>query len=158
MRLLSIGVMCMSMAMLALASGARLSNADLAKQVATTERAFAATMRARDHAAFTNYLAEEAVFMSGAATLRGRDAVARAWLPYFTGSKAPFSWEPEQVVVVDSGTLAYSGGPVRDAGGRVVGRFNSIWRLEAPGRWKIVFDRGEPPPCRCANDTGVDAK
>jgi hypothetical protein len=49
---------------------------------------------------------------------------------------------------VDSGTLAYSGGPVYDASGKRVGRFNSIWRLEAPGRWKIVFDRGEQP-CQC---------
>jgi len=26
---------------------------------------------------------------------------------------------------------------------RVVGRFNSIWRLEAPDTWRIVFDKGE---------------
>ena len=158
MRLLSIGVMCISVAMLALASGSRLSSADLEKQVADTERAFAATMRARDHAAFAGFLADEAVFMSNGATLRGRDAVARAWRPYFTGDAPPFSWEPEQVVVVDSGTLAYSGGPVRDPAGQVVGRYNSIWRLEAPGRWKIVFDRGEPPPCRCGNAIAVDGK
>lgn len=147
MRLLSIWVMCMSMAMLALASGARLSNADLEKQVAATERAFAATMRARDHAAFSAFLAEEAVFMAGSATLRGRDAVVQAWQPCFTGAEAPFSWEPGRVVVVDSGTLAYTAGPVRNADGHVVGRFDSVWRLEAPGRWKIVFDRGGPPPC-----------
>jgi ketosteroid isomerase-like protein len=158
MRLMSIAVMCISMTMLALASGARLSNADLERQVAATERAFAATMRARDHAAFTAFLADEAVFMSGAATLRGRDAVAEAWRPYFAGARAPFSWEPEQVVVVDSGTLAYSGGPVRDAAGRVVGRFNSTWRLEAPGRWKIVFDRGEAPPCSCKKSSDVDSE
>lgn len=149
MRLLSIGVLCISLVMLALASGLRLSNADLKRQVAATERAFAATMKARDHAAFASFLAEETVFMSGAVTLRGREAVARAWHAYFAGAQAPFSWEPEQVEVVDSGTLAYSGGPVYDAAGQVVGRFNSIWRLEAPGRWKIVFDRGEPPPCHC---------
>jgi ketosteroid isomerase-like protein len=90
-----------------------------------------------------------AIFFSGATALRGRDAVADAWRKYYQGERAPFSWEPEQVEVVESGTLAYSGGPVYDAAGKVVGRFNSIWRLEAPGRWKIVFDRGEAPPCRC---------
>ena len=150
MRLLSIGIMCISMAMLVLASAARLSPADLRKQVADTERAFAATMTARDHAAFASYLAEEAVFMSGGATLRGRAAIAQAWSRFYAGDTAPFSWEPDQVEVVDSGTLAYSGGPVRDPDGKVIGRYNSIWRLEAPGRWKIVFDRGEAPPCRCA--------
>jgi ketosteroid isomerase-like protein len=148
-RLLSIGVMVMSMLMLAVASAARDSNADLKKQVEATERAFAATMKARDIAAFSRFVADEAVFFSGSTPLRGRAAIVDAWRPYYEGDKAPFSWEPEQVEVVDSGTLAYSGGPVHDPSGKVVGRFNSIWRLEAPGQWKIVFDRGEAPPCKC---------
>jgi ketosteroid isomerase-like protein len=147
MRLLSIGVMFISVAMLVMASAARLSNADLKKQVVDAERAFAATMRARDHAAFTAFLADDAIFFSGPAVLRGRSAVAAGWRNYFVGEKAPFSWVPEQVEVVASGTLAYSGGPVYDSGGKLLGRFNSVWRLEAPGRWKVVFDRGEAPPC-----------
>jgi len=151
MRLLSIGVLCISMLMLAIASAARPSNADLKRQVADTERAFAATMKARDHAAFIRFLADEAVFFAGPTALRGRAAIARAWRPYYDGAQAPFSWEPEQVEVVDSGTLAYSGGPVYDAGGKRIGRFNSIWRLEAPGRWRVVFDRGDAPcPCKPA--------
>lgn len=153
MRLLSIGVMCISMLMLAMAGAARPSHDELKKQVAETERAFAATMKARDHAAFISFLADEAIFFSGATALRGRDAVADAWRKYYQGERAPFSWEPEQVEVVESGTLAYSGGPVYDAGGKRIGHFNSIWRLEAPGRWKIVFDRGDEP-CRCAVEAG----
>jgi uncharacterized protein (TIGR02246 family) len=149
MRLLSIGFLCISMLMLAVASAARPSNAVLKKQVADTERAFAATMKARDHAAFTGFLAEEAVFFSGpGSVLRGREAVANAWRKFYDGPQAPFSWEPEEVEVVDSGTLAYSGGPVYDAAGKRIGRYNSIWRLEAPGRWRIIFDRGEQP-CNC---------
>jgi ketosteroid isomerase-like protein len=149
MRLLSIGVLCISMVMLAFAGAARPSNAELRKQVADTERAFAATMKARDHAGFASFLSDEAVFFSGpGSVLRGRAAVVEAWRKYYDGAQAPFSWEPEEVEVVQSGTLAYSGGPVYDAAGRRIGRFNSIWRLEAPGRWKIVFDRGEQP-CNC---------
>ena len=34
---------------------------------------------------------------------------------------------------------------VRDPDGKVIGRFNSIWRQEAPGRWRVVFDKGSPP-------------
>jgi len=153
MRLLSIGVMCISVLMLAVAGAARPTASDLKRQFADTERAFAATMKARDHAAFTRFLADEAIFFSGAKALRGRDAIAAAWRPYYDGPQAPFSWEPEQVEVVESGTLAYSGGPVYDAGGKRIGHFNSIWRLEAPGRWKIVFDRGDEP-CRCAVEAG----
>jgi ketosteroid isomerase-like protein len=149
MRLLSIGVMVISMLMLALTSAARPSNADLKKQVMDTERAFAATMQARDLAAFIRFVDDEAVFFSGSTPLRGRAAIREAWRGYYEGTQAPFSWEPEQVEVVDSGTLAYSGGPVHDASGKLIGRFNSIWRLEAPGRWKIVFDRGEAAPCKC---------
>jgi ketosteroid isomerase-like protein len=154
MRLLSIGVLCISMLMLAVAGAARPSNAALKKQVADTERAFAATMKARDHAAFASFLSDEAVFFSGpGSVLRGREAVAHAWKKYYDGAQPPFSWEPEEVEVVDSGTLAYSGGPVYDASGKRIGRYNSIWRLEAPGRWRIIFDRGEQP-CNCK--PGID--
>lgn len=148
MRLLSIGVLCISIVMLAVAGAARSSNAALKRQVTESERAFAATMKARDHAAFTGFLADEAIFFTGGTALRGRDAIAQAWRAYFVGARAPFSWEPDEVEVVASGTLAYSGGPVYDAGGKRIGHFNSIWRLEAPGRWKIVFDRGDAP-CNC---------
>jgi ketosteroid isomerase-like protein len=150
MRLLSISMLCVSFLMVAaVGSAARISNADLKKQVADTERAFAATMKARDHAAFTKFVADEAVFFSGTGTaLRGKDAVAKAWRPFYDQPEAPFSWEPDQVEVLESGTLAYSGGPVHDAKGKLVGRFNSIWRLEAPGVWKVVFDRGSEV-CDC---------
>lgn len=148
MRLLSIGVLCISIVMLAVAGAARSSNAALKRQVTETERAFAATMKARDHAAFTGFLADEAIFFTGGTALRGRDAIAQGWRAHFVGARAPFSWEPDEVEVVASGTLAYSGGPVYDAGGKRIGHFNSIWRLEAPGRWKIVFDRGDAP-CDC---------
>lgn len=150
MRLQSISILCVSFLIVAVAgSAARVSNADLKKQVADTERAFAATMRARDHAAFTKFVADEAVFFSGTGTvLRGKDAVANAWQPFYDKPEAPFSWEPDQVEVLESGTLAYSGGPVRNAEGKLVGRFNSIWRLEAPGVWKVIFDRGSEV-CDC---------
>ena len=149
MRLLSIVVMGISMLMLAVASAARPSNDELKKQVADTERAFAATMKARDHAAFTSLPGRRGhlLFRSDARCAAARMSPTRG-VNTTKANSAPFSWEPEQVEVVESGTLAYSGGPVYDASGKRVGRFNSIWRLEAPGRWKIVFDRGEQP-CEC---------
>jgi len=148
MRLLSIGVMVISILMLAIASTAQPSKADLKQQVTAAERAFAATMRARDLDAFGEFVDDEAVFFSGSGPVRGRAAIVEVWRQYYQGPRAPFSWAPDQVEVLDSGTLAYSGGPVYDAAGRQVGRFNSIWRLQAPGRWKVVFDRGEGM-CAC---------
>ena len=116
-------------------------NAGLKRQVIETERAFAHTMAIRDHAAFVS---AEAVFFSGNKPLRGRQEVAGRWKAYFEKPDAPFSWEPETVEVLDSGTLALSTGPVRDPAGKIVGTFTSIWRLEAPGKWRIVFDKGNP--------------
>lgn len=112
--------------------------------VQETELAFARTMAARDHAAFAEFLSDEAVFFSGDTVLRGKAAVAAAWQPFFEGPTAPFSWAPDQVVVLESGTLALSTGPVRNADGQESGRFQSIWRREASGAWRIVFDRGSP--------------
>jgi ketosteroid isomerase-like protein len=120
----------------------------LRQQVVDAERAFARTMADRDHGAFTSFLAEDAIFFSGEVPSRGRHAVAAAWERLFDAPDAPFSWEPDQVEVIDSGTLAFSSGPVRAPDGRVIGRFNSVWRLEASGEWRLVFDKGSPvcPP------------
>lgn len=119
------------------------TNAELKQQVADTERAFAATMKARDLAAFTSFLSDETVFYSGPAPLRGREQVTQFWKKFYDGKDAPFSWEPDQVDVIDSGTLAHSSGPVYDPKGKLIGRFNSVWRQEAPGTWRIVFDKGQ---------------
>ncbi len=129
-------------------AGAAPANAELKKQVADTERAFAATMKARDHAAFSSFLSDEAVFFMGTGPLHGKEAIAKAWKRFYDKPEAPFSWEPDEVEVLASGTLAYSGGPVYDPSGKLISRFSSIWRLEAPGKWRIVFDRGAPV-CDC---------
>jgi ketosteroid isomerase-like protein len=119
----------------------------LAVKVRARETAFAKTMADRDHAAFAAFVAEEALFL-GRSVLRGRLAVAEGWRPYFEGEKAPFSWQPDRVEVLDTGTLAFSTGPVFDPGGKRVGTFNSTWRLEKDGEWRVVLDSG-CPPCAC---------
>lgn len=127
-------------------SNPALSRGDKARgEVAATERAFARTMADRDLKAFGGFLSEEAIFFSGPKPLRGKQAVIDGWSRFYQQREAPFSWEPAQVEVLDSGTLALSTGPVRDPQGKLIGCFSSIWRQEAPGRWKIVFDRGSGP-------------
>lgn len=121
------------------------STTELARQVRVVETAFAKTMADRDWVAFKVCISDEAVFFSLQSILRGRDAVAEGWKPYFEGPRAPFSWEPDQVEALESGTLALSSGPVMDPEGKCIGTFQSIWRLEADGRWRIIFDKGCPP-------------
>jgi len=127
----------------------------LRQQVDEIERAFARTMADRDHDAFATFLAEETVFFSGTSPLRGKQQVAEAWKPFFDGADAPFSWEPEQVVVLDSGTLALSTGPVFNPAGKRVATFNSIWRLEPSGQWQIVFDKGSTD-CEAPTEAGTE--
>lgn len=116
------------------------------QQVEQAERAFAQTMADRDFDAFLQYLSPEAVFFSAGGVRRGRAAVGAAWRDYYNGAVAPFSWAPDQVEVLDSGTLALSTGLVRNSEGQPIGRFNSIWRRDADGRWRVIFDKGQPLP------------
>lgn len=132
----------LSLSFTACAGAPQRSNEELVKQVADTERAFAATMARRDHAAFKTFLSKEAIFFGGKGPQRGADAVAAAWKKLYEAPEAPFSWEPKDVVVLDSGTLALSSGPVYDPKGKLVATFTSTWRLEAPDTWRIVFDKG----------------
>jgi ketosteroid isomerase-like protein len=127
----------------------RASIEQLQKQVADTERGFARSMAERNYAAFMTFLSDEAIFFTGPTPLRGKQAVADAWKRFYEKPDAPFSWEPEKVQVLDSGTLAISSGPVRDPAGKHFATFSSIWRLEAPGVWRIIFDKGEVV-CDCA--------
>jgi hypothetical protein len=97
----------------------------LARQVFAAESSFAATMANRDSTAF-----------------------ADGWRALFVGRAPPFSWKPEAVEVLASGTLAHSSGPVHDAKRRQIGTFSSIWRREPDGTWLVVFDKG-CPVCDC---------
>jgi ketosteroid isomerase-like protein len=133
---------------------ALLTNKNLQQQVVMTERAFAKTMADRDLQAFGRFISQEAVFASGAKSLRGRQQVIEGWRKLYASPSAPFSWEPETVEVLDSGQLALSSGPVHDAAGKLVGKYTSTWRLEAPNTWRIVFDSGCDVCPRCVADTG----
>lgn len=124
--------------------------ADAEEAVRSREMAFAKTMADRDFSAFASFLSPDAVFFAEHTVRRGAAAVAAAWQPLFVDPSAPFSWAPDHIEVLASGDLALSTGPVI-VNDKVVGRFNSIWRLEAPHTWRIVFDKGEAV-CPAATD------
>jgi ketosteroid isomerase-like protein len=136
-------------ALLVAAAAEKDSTETLAAQVRAAETAFAKSMADRDIKAFASHVAEDAVFFGGKNVSHGKEAVVAGWKPLFEGSKAPFSWAPAQVEVLASGTLAHSSGPVRDAEGKHMGNFNSIWRRDPDGTWKVVFDKG-CDVCDCA--------
>ena len=115
---------------------------DLVEAVRSSELAFAQAMADRDLEAFAGFIAPDAVFFGSEEPLRGRKAITAAWKKFFAAETAPFSWSPDTVEVLASGDLAMTSGPVLDRDGKDVGRFNTVWRLESDGRWRVVFDKG----------------
>ena len=124
------------------------ARAALTEQVRSAEIAFAKSMADRDLNAFAALIGDEAVFFGAKAVMRGRTDVVEGWKRFFDGAAAPFSWQPSEVEVLDSGTLAMTSGPVLDPQGRRIGTFNSIWQRQKDGTWKVIFDKG-CPPCDC---------
>lgn len=123
------------------------SGADATDQVRAAETAFAKSMADRDFAAFSALVADDAVFVNGGKPLRGKGEVLAFWKRFFEKPDAPFSWKPE-IVEVAGGGLGYTTGPVAAPDGKPIATFHSTWRREADGRWRVVFDNGQPA-CNC---------
>lgn len=111
------------------------------EEVRRTETAFAAAFAARDVEGFRRFLAPDTIWM-GKAPLNGPQAVMAAWQAWLTSAQPPFSWSPDLVLVLPSGDLARTSGPVLDPDGKPIARFHSTWRREPAGGWLIVFDFG----------------
>lgn len=139
------------------ATSASAQRSALAQQVFAAESSFAATMANRDSLAFATFVSPDAIFFGGRQPSRGRAEVLASWKAFFVGPSAPFSWRPQTIEVLASGDLALSSGPVFDPSGKQVSTFNSIWRRDADGKWRVVFDKG-CPSCNCAPPSGSEAR
>jgi len=141
-------------ALLALASSlARAESVDLesakrAIRIADLELAKAVTDRSLQ--SFVAYVDDDAIFF-GKDVARGKNAVSKAWLPFFTDRSLFLKWHPTQVEISSSGDLGYSIGEYerigKDASGypaTATGNYVSIWRKQSDGRWKVVLDIGTP--------------
>lgn len=111
-------------------------------EVQARELAFSQSMQDRDLEAFRTFISPEAIFFNGNESLKGQAKIVAEWAAFFEGPTAPFSWKPDVVELLESGNLALSSGPVLSPAGEEVGRFNSIWRLDPDGVWRVVFDKG----------------
>lgn len=119
-----------------------MADSDLALVVEAREIAFAKTMADRNFDVFQTFISTEAIFYNGNVPLKGIEAIKEVWSRFYEGEQAPFSWHPYTVEVLASGQLGLSSGKVFSPEGDEIGRFNSIWRKEADGLWRVVFDKG----------------
>jgi ketosteroid isomerase-like protein len=122
--------------------------ADLADDVRCREIGFSQAAEEQDHEAFKSFIDADARF-AGASVLRGVDQIAEAWTVFFQEDGPTIKWRPQIIEVLDNERLALSRGPYRvlsrDPEGNLVeqwGTFNSVWRLNDDGEWRVVFDAG----------------
>jgi ketosteroid isomerase-like protein len=126
------------------------SQADLAAiatEVKAAETAFARTMADRRLDLFSDFVAEDAVFVGGTMNI-GRSRIVEKWSGFFKAAQAPFSWAPDAVAVAADGRTAVSTGLARDPAGKVISRFTTIWRKDADGHWRAAVDQGVDA-CEC---------
>ncbi|MDA0705262.1 MAG: nuclear transport factor 2 family protein [Proteobacteria bacterium] len=121
---------------------------DLVDEVRCREIGFSRAAESRDAELFATYIDPDARFIGNSA-LRGPVAVASAWAMFFAADGPSIKWRPQFVEILDDGTLALTRGPYRlvmtdEQGVKTEhwGTFNSVWRIQADGSWKVVFDAG----------------
>ena len=126
------------------------AGADLADDVRCREIGFSQSVENQDIDAFRAFIDADARFV-GASVRRGVDSIAEGWSVFFTADGPTIRWRPQIIEVLDNGRLALSRGQyittsVNSDGDTVEswGTFNSVWRLNDDGVWRVVFDAGSP--------------
>ena len=134
--------------LLCLATGA--AHADLENDIRCREIGFSKSAEGRNLVAFRSFIDADARFV-GSNVRRGVESIAEGWSVFFAADGPTIKWRPNIVEVLENGTLALSRGPylvlAKDPDGNTVeswGTFNSIWRLNEDGEWRVVFDAGSP--------------
>lgn len=99
-------------------------------------------------AAFMAFSAEDVVILRNDSILAGKDALGRYYHQRDTGSeKVNLTWKPDYVDVAASGDLGYTYGrykyEITDSLGGVKileGIFHTVWKRQADGTWRFVWD------------------
>jgi ketosteroid isomerase-like protein len=126
------------------------------EQARAAEVAFARSVVLKDRAAFAAAIDPDAVFVGGGGATVGRERIVAEWEVFFAEGAPEFRWRPELVELSGDGELALTRGPWTMKGVRPdgtpferAGTFNSVWRRQADGGWRVVFDAGCDPCPDC---------
>ena len=105
----------------------------------------------RDLKRFLSFVGEPATFNGGTPEeVHGRDAVAKDWARYFQDNGPRLTWKPTKAEILGHGDLGYTVGSwelrAPPAGGQAPavtrGNYLTVWKKQADGAWRIVFDTG----------------
>jgi ketosteroid isomerase-like protein len=130
------------------------SQVDLEAEKAAVRQAdtdFSTASEKRDFESFLTFISDSASFYSqGGQINRGRKAVGDDWKPLFDPAGPSLTWRPTDADVSASGDLGYTrgvwkvvvDGPQGHREG--TGKYVTIWRKEADGKWRVVVDIGNP--------------
>jgi len=116
-------------------------------EIFETEKAFARLAKEEGlKTAFLAFASDEAVLNRGEQLIKGKEAIA----DYFdksTMTNVTLDWKPDFVSAASSGDLGYTYGKysleATDQEGKVVkgnGIFHTVWRKNADGEWRYVWD------------------
>lgn len=113
------------------------------------ERAFADSVETHDAAAFATFLQTGTIFNAGTLEAdRGREPVAKSWVPLIEGKSIVLRWRPGIVNIGGDPRVAYSRGPyilqtAKDGHIAVsVGFYQTVWVRDADNTWRVLFDGG----------------
>ena len=71
---------------------------------------------------------------------RGLAEIRAMWMDVFAQPDFFLTWKADKVVVIKSGTIAYSSGSWQMSGPNSTGQYLAVWRKQADGQWKVLID------------------
>lgn len=120
---------------------------DFKKEILDIEKEFALMVREKGmEAGFLFYASEDAALNRGNKIIKGKSAI-REYFQEQTLQNISLDWEVEYIDVSVSGDLAYTYGEyyftaTTPEGDLIedVGIFHTVWKRNAKGKWKFVWD------------------
>ena len=85
---------------------------------------------------------DEEIITAGSAmpTVSGLAGIRTMWAGFFAIPKFAITWKVDEVIVLKSGTIAYSKGTWRSVEPNDAGSYLATWRKQRDGQWKVLVD------------------